>query len=171
MSRRFGRQQKKKMRSELLAKQLELDKVELAYEKQAERHASAIHDNRYARDMLINNTALLPPKVKNMVIMNPDTFRTTRMRALTDMQPADALTYDRVLDTVPMAVLISHCHQTDAAGGLVHFYAECAGGRMNYAISHEAIQTTPRTYLVNNIARVLSENLSHYLKEKFGDKQ
>ncbi len=172
MSRRYGRNQKRRAREEIarLHDVVEQKSEALTMQTELARHIRERKDEIQAeidtaKDMLVTGCVLLEPA--SMEIGGP-----VRDQVIVPLMPpmpslsqlmSCAMPMEAVIHTMPLDVLLTQA-VVDQYADALHFHVKFAEGRWSYAISRRAIDGMTRQQLAKRLSRELAHKMADDMK-------
>ena len=182
MARRFGRNLRRRLRETVAAQQAQLKQLQEAKTHQEwllEAKTLALTNKLAEANDTLNTIYRSLPRMAS--ILPPAVFTVRHLSHRLEVPALDRAYFVEHddLDTLDMAVrsyalplkvLVPHIKE-DAFENTLHVELEEEGtGRFAYAVTEEAIRSTPEYILVERIASVLSKTLAAKLKVNYGNK-
>jgi|SRR6185312_4237667 len=168
MSKRFGRNQKRKLREEAQRYKEALDLQGKLVRHLFNEHDEDVHTLQQVRRVLGEHTALLTPKIEHEA--KPPKWRESINLAKFDAhavnnilngdQPCQMDLHSQVL------WMLNFVEEHDVLTDAVHLGFHWKDGRVGYAISQEAMMCLPEDMLVEQIADSMAKIMISYFKSK-----
>lgn len=165
MSRRLGRNRKKKLRKELEDMKLALSMSDGLNRHLSQQHSHDVETLGRVRDILGNHSALLDPMVSTMEV-DPKcgglTFQTFNIKNRYDFNPSDAIG-DMALHSTVLH-LLNLSKNTNWLKDSMHVEFTYKDQRVGYAISDDAMMNLPADYLIQRMSDEMARILVHSIR-------
>lgn len=170
MSKRFGRQQKRKLRAEISELEKSLSILENRY-KRLDYRAQDMADQIYeAKCILGHNSAFFKPESISVITAMGETRQynipTMQAASISYQHSSDFAMSHVPLTHVPLDVLATHVRE-DYARQCVHVVLSHPDGSSSYAVTKEALHSIPARQIKEHIAMSLASNITRHLCKVF----
>lgn len=158
MSKRFGRNRRRRMREMIVEQARILESLQMHALEVAQERDHLVDVLGEAADIVGKYSAVLPPKPLGVPDVDGDTFMLARMQP----RATWAVGHNARVQTARMHMLLVNAWRERGAAG-VHCMAELAGHKVAYAVSDEVIASMPRTILASRLSRIIAQQLATLL--------
>lgn len=169
MSRRFGRNQKRRFREELAKAREAYDMQSGLLQHVSDRRQALEDEIAYAKRVLRNGSVMLEPAELRLDCSDQEQLN-YHTESLPNYLAADDAPISMVMEHIPLSVLLTDS-DIDQFSDRLHFRVRFADGQWRYAITKRAIQTMPKADLIRRISQELARAIADELKARIDDSQ
>lgn len=173
MSKRFGRNQKRKLKNQIEECQNAKAMTDGLNRWLSERHHQDVEILQNVTRVLGDNHALLPPKIQASNENStdaPSRFTIARFELPSSMPPGDGPITDSAIYHNVMNAL-SLVKRYDEVTNYTHVEFKYKDGKVGYAISESALHQMPEDILIGMVSKEMAKMLVHNLKNGLSPKK